>query len=320
MLIFMSSLTALPAAPSRAFETAEKTATKTAETTASETTDPETARSEWTGAQPVDPDRTAPMERPEWVEPVERDAAADPGTTGSTAGTTPPAPEEPEEPEGSKEPEASAADPRRRRLTLALRALAVIAGAAGLVWMYLALPAPAAGLPSDGRTVLVVFAATLACWTLTRLDDTFVGTAAVAVLIVAGVVPHEHFLGLLGSDTVWLLVAACVLAAGLERSGLPARDPHALLVRPATVRRLVHLVTAGVVLTALAIPSTSGRAALALPVFLALAKVFAERPAVVRALALVFPATILLSAIATLIGAAAHLIGNGFLEAMTGSG
>src|SRR5690606_39897333 len=48
--------------------------------------------------------------------------------------------------------------------------------------------------------------------------------------------------------------------------------------------------------------------------------VFAERPAVVRALALVFPATILLSAIATLIGAAAHLIGNGFLEAMTGSG
>src|SRR5690606_32736565 len=197
----MSSLTALPAAPSRAFETAEKTATKTAETTASETADPETARSEWTGAQPVDSDRTVPMERPEWVEPVERDAAADPGTTGSTAGPETLAPKEPEEPEGSEEPEASASatDPRRRRFTLALRALAVATGAAGLVWMYLALPAPAAGLPSDGRTVLVVFAATLACWTLTRLDDTFVGTAAVAVLIVAGVVPHEHFLGLLGS-------------------------------------------------------------------------------------------------------------------------
>ncbi|MFW5418891.1 anion permease [Nocardiopsis sp. CNT-189] len=318
---------------------------KAAEKAEAEAAEPGTARPEWSGPHPIDLELTQPFRRDPAPEPAgpeepraerpeggseEPDAESTipeltrPGArVGGPAEPAGPAgePSEPSEPSEGAGPPASeeAAAPRRRAAT-ALRVLAAAAVAAGLVWMYFALPAPSAGLSSDGRTVLVVFAATLACWTLTRLDDTFVGTAAVAVLIIAGIIPHEHFLGLLGSDTVWLLVAACVLAAGIERSGLPARAAHALIVRAGTVRHLVHLVTAGVVLTALAIPSTSGRAALALPVFLALAKVFAERPAVVRALALVFPATILLSAIATLIGAAAHLIGNEFLEAMAGGG
>jgi hypothetical protein len=49
-------------------------------------------------------------------------------------------------------------------------------------------------------------------------------------------------------------------------------------------------------------------AALALPVFPALAKVLADRKRLVVMLALLFPTVILLSAVATLIGAGAHLI------------
>src|SRR5690606_36766047 len=73
-------------------------------------------------------------------------------------------------------------------------------------------------------------------------------------------------------------------------------------------RSLVHLLTAALLATAFAVPATSGRAALALPVFLALARVLADRPALVRMLALLFPTVILLSAVASLIGAGAHLI------------
>jgi di/tricarboxylate transporter len=81
---------------------------------------------------------------------------------------------------------------------------------------------------------------------------------------------------------------------------------------------LVHLTTAALVVTAFAVPATSGRAALALPVFLALAKALADRRRLVVMLALLFPTVILLSAVATLIGAGAHLITVSVLWEATG--
>jgi di/tricarboxylate transporter len=84
------------------------------------------------------------------------------------------------------------------------------------------------------------------------------------------------------------------------------------------VRQLVHLTTAALVVTAFAVPATSGRAALALPVFLALAKALADRKRLVVMLALLFPTVILLSAVATLIGAGAHLITVSVLWEATG--
>ncbi len=85
-----------------------------------------------------------------------------------------------------------------------------------------------------------------------------------------------------------------------------------------TVRQLVHLTTAALVVSAFAVPATSGRAALALPVFLALARALADRKRLVVALALLFPTVILLSAVATLIGAGAHLITVSVLWETTG--
>ena len=259
---------------------------------------------------------------------MSRYTAAPDETAESGTGAAAPA-AAPDEPE-AQVPETSAAagaDPtvpmapaaRRGWAAYAGTAAAIAAVAAGTLAAAVLLPA-GSGLTAGGRTVLAVFTAAVLCWTLTRADDTFIGMAAVTALIAVGVLPYGDVLGLLGAEAVWLLVAAGILAAGIEAAGLPARAARALIGRATTVRGLFHLVTAGVVLTALAIPSTSGRAALALPVFLALARVFGDRPTVVRALALLFPATILLTAIATPIGAAAHLIGDEILRGMTGSG
>ena len=64
--------------------------------------------------------------------------------------------------------------------------------------------------------------------------------------------------------------------------------------------------------TAFVIPSTSGRAALMLPVFLALAqRIDSQR--IVRALALLFPTVILLSAAGSLTGAGAHIVAVDFM-------
>jgi di/tricarboxylate transporter len=79
-----------------------------------------------------------------------------------------------------------------------------------------------------------------------------------------------------------------------------------------TVRSLFLGLTGVIAATAFVIPSTSGRAALMLPVFLVLAeRIGCER--VARALALLFPTVILLSAGGSLIGAGAHVVAADFI-------
>lgn len=199
---------------------------------------------------------------------------------------------------------------------------------AGRAWVALALPVlvvlylvlAGTDLPQDARNTLVVFAAAVLAWAFSGLDDTYIGLAAAVALVLLGAIGSDPFFAALGGETIWLLVAAFVLAHGLTRTGLPTRFAILLCARASTVRGLAHLTTAMLILTALAIPSTSGRAALALPVFLALAAALAQRPAVVRAFALLFPTVVLLSAVATLIGAGAHLISNQLLATATGDG
>lgn len=175
-------------------------------------------------------------------------------------------------------------------------------------------------LTGGGVCTLAVFAIAVLAWMTGRLDDTFVGLAAVCTLVLVGIVPSETLFATLGSETVWLLIAAFVLAAGLTRTGLPTRLAILLCSRAGSVRGVTHRITAALVGTALAVPATSGRAALALPVFVALATALADRPAVVRALALLFPTVILLSAVATITGAGAHLITSQLLEQSVGDG
>lgn len=164
---------------------------------------------------------------------------------------------------------------------------------------------------------LVVFAAAVLLWVCTPLDDTFVALAAVAVLLLCGVLPASS-LAALGSSTTWLLIAAFVLAAGVTASGLPARLATWLLGRARTVRGLAHLTALALLITAFFVPSTSGRAALSLPVYAELRGRLNSR--VARAFGVLFPSVILLTAVATVVGAGAHLITNSLLEAATGQG
>ncbi|MFI0263114.1 SLC13 family permease [Streptomyces sp. NPDC017056] len=191
--------------------------------------------------------------------------------------------------------------------------LLAVAAALGVVWS-------GAGPSAQAAIALTVFAGATLAWVSGRGDATFVGLIAVLVLVAAGTVAPERLFAGLGNETVWLLIAAFVLAAGIGATGLPARAALALCARARTVRQLFHLVAAALVLTAFALPATAGRAALVLPVFTALAASVRERVTVVRALSLLFPAVVLLSAMATLTGAGAHLITSQLLAGTTGDG
>ncbi|GGP35674.1 SLC13 family permease [Streptomyces calvus] len=172
----------------------------------------------------------------------------------------------------------------------------------------LAVPGNFPGLSGEARLTLVVFALATCAWIGTPIDDTYIALGAGLALTVTGVISSDTLFGTLGDSTVWLLICAFVLAAAVARTGLAGRAAAFLVGGARTVRQLTHLTTAALVVTAFAVPATSGRAALALPVFLALAKALADRRRLVVMLALLFPTVILLSAVATLIGAGAHLI------------
>lgn len=164
------------------------------------------------------------------------------------------------------------------------------------------------GLPADGALTLSVFLVAIWLWIFSPLDDTYVALGAALVLVATGVVADDDLFASLGEDTVWLLLTAFVIAAGVTASGLATRVAGFVVAGAGSLRQVFHLSTGVLVATAFAIPSTSGRAALALPVFVALASVLASRRRAVVALSLLFPSVILLSAVASYLGAGAHLI------------
>ncbi|SCX45418.1 anion transporter [Klenkia marina] len=217
---------------------------------------------------------------------------------------------------------------RAGRLRHALATRIGCTGAAGLVGLAVlaaallatALAGLLGGLPPTAAWTLAVFALATWAWVATDLDDTAVALAAALLLAVTGALDTDVLFGGLGDEVVWLLVAAFVLGVAVAGSGLADRAAGHLLARARSPRGLFQLTTLALVGTTFAVPSTSGRAALALPVFLVLARVLADRPQLVRGLALLVPTVVLLSAVGSLLGAGAHLVTSAVLEEATGDG
>ncbi|WID94918.1 SLC13 family permease [Bosea vestrisii] len=175
----------------------------------------------------------------------------------------------------------------RAALRLGLPILIAI-GLAAAIWF---------GLPLDvrARLALTVFALAIVGWCLTSIDDTLIALAAAAALVLCGLTHARNLHAALGNELTWLLIGAFIIAAVLRASGLTERLASVVLSRARTVRTLFLATTGVIVATALFVPSTSGRAALLLPVYLALAAAIDDNR-VRRALALLFPTVILLSA------------------------
>lgn len=185
---------------------------------------------------------------------------------------------------------------------------AAVAGAA--IWFQ------AASLAPDARIVLIVIVCALIGWVATRLPDSLVALLAALSLVVMGAQPPEALTDTLGAQIVWLLLAAFVIAAVVKEAGLVER-----LVAPLTrsgPRVLPFFLVTGLAISATAflLPSTSGRAALLLPVFMGLRATLPDRR-LIKPLALLFPTAILLSAGGSLIGAGAHVVA---VEAIVATG
>jgi solute carrier family 13 (sodium-dependent dicarboxylate transporter), member 2/3/5 len=168
-------------------------------------------------------------------------------------------------------------------------------------------------MPSIARLALVVFALAIVAWSVLKLPETPVAIAGGLALIGLKATTPAHFYAGMGDDLIWLLIGAFILAAVLKSSGVAERFALKAIEGAGSVQALFIRLTWVIIATAFVVPSTSGRAALLLPVFLTLASAI-KQPSLVRALALLFPTVVLLSACASLLGAGAHLVAVDFIS------
>ncbi|MEM7030983.1 MAG: SLC13 family permease, partial [Chloroflexota bacterium] len=162
-------------------------------------------------------------------------------------------------------------------------------------------------LDAYARISFIVFGLCIIGWTMTDIDNTYVALLGAISFSLIGFDQPTQFFETLADPIVWLLIASFIISAAVTASGLSTRLMIIIVQRAKTVSHLFYLLTVVLILTAFMIPSTSGRAAIMLPIFITLSHSIQDR-STVRALSLLFPTVILLSAIASLIGAGAHLV------------
>ena len=205
-------------------------------------------------------------------------------------------------------PPAIHADDRPTAPQYALRRW--VAGALAVAAVLL--PPAAAGASFTALATLAVFASALAAWVVLRLPDALVALAAAFAMVLVGAASEEQLFAALGDPLIWLLLGAFVIGAVLTATGAAQALVQRATRRAARFDRLAYRLTGAIAATALVIPSTTARATLLLPAFVALAAALPGQRQV-RALGLLFPTVILLSASGSLLGAGAHLIAVDFM-------
>jgi len=173
-------------------------------------------------------------------------------------------------------------------------------------------------LPASARTALFVFGLAVVLWSTTSINAAYVALAAVVLLVLAGGASQEKLFSALASDVVWLMIGAFVLGAAVQGTGLAARLTGLVTRRARTVGQMFWLVTTALWPLTFLIPSTSGRAAVALPVFHSLGAAAGGDARVTRAMALLIPTVILVTTVGALTGAGSHLVANDLLERVAG--
>jgi sodium-dependent dicarboxylate transporter 2/3/5 len=175
------------------------------------------------------------------------------------------------------------------------------------------------GMAPSARHALEILLLAMIGWTLTPLDDAFVAVAAAVAMTVFVTGRPEALFATLGNEVIWLLLASFLLAAAFRATGAADRLVALAAARLRSVRMLAHALTAIILATAFVVPSTSGRAAMMAPAYVAIAPHCAGRRQR-TAFALLFPTAILLSAFASPLGAGAHLLALEMMERQSGTG
>ncbi|GAB4497039.1 MAG: SLC13 family permease [Saprospiraceae bacterium] len=176
------------------------------------------------------------------------------------------------------------------------------------------------GLPDlsmSGKIALLIFLSAIWAWTFTKTDATLVAVLAALAMSVAGLTKGKMPLAGLGDPFIAFVIAGFMLGGAYKITGLSERIAEWFAARSHSVERLFYLLTAALVLLSFVIPSTSARAAMLMPVYVAVAGAI-DNANVRKGLAVLFPTVIVLSCVTSYLGAAANLMTADFIEQFSG--
>ncbi|OZI11831.1 sodium:solute symporter [Bacillaceae bacterium SAS-127] len=175
----------------------------------------------------------------------------------------------------------------------------------------------ATSMTMEAKWSLFSFGCAIILWTTTSLNSAYVALGVVLFLVVTGTAKQELLFESLASDVIWLMIGSFILGGALQVTGLAEKLTNLVISRAKNVTSLFTLLTIVVQLLAFFIPSTSGRAAVLLPVFHSLTTEIGSRR-LTKAMAILLPTIILVSTSSTMIGAGSHFIALDMLKEFSG--
>lgn len=182
----------------------------------------------------------------------------------------------------------------------------------GLHLFFLAAILLADGLDYPAKISLFAFLSAMVLWVATKIPAGFVAVSLIAFVILMNAAEPELLYESLSEEVVWLMIGSFIIGQAVKESGLAERLTLVLLRKSKKKEPLLAGISAVLFATVFFIPSTSGRAALAMPIISQLSQKYTEKEQ--QVLVLLAPVVILMSTSAALIGAGSHLIGIGLLE------
>ncbi|KKI91195.1 citrate/succinate antiporter [Bacillus sp. SA1-12] len=168
------------------------------------------------------------------------------------------------------------------------------------------------GLDYRAKISLFAFLSAMTLWITTKISAGFVAIALIVFIVIMNAGEPDLLYHSLSEEVVWLMIGSFIIGEAVKRSGLAERLTLSILSKSNRKSNVLLGLSSVLFASAFFIPSTSGRAALSMPIMKQLGQKFSTKEQSV--LAILAPIMILMSTSATLIGAGSHLIGIGLLE------
>lgn len=181
---------------------------------------------------------------------------------------------------------------------------------------YLMIIASTAQLGYAAKVSLFAFLSAMTLWVTTKIPAGLVAVSLLLFIVLFKAGKPELLYHSLSEEIVWLMIGSFIIGEAVKQSGLASRFVESILKYSNNKNNVLSGVVTALFASAFFIPSTSGRAALSMPMLQQLGSRFSPKEQSV--LAIIAPVVILMSTSATLIGAGSHLIGIGLLEKTAG--
>src|SRR3954470_6219506 len=167
-------------------------------------------------------------------------------------------------------------------------------------------------LDYEAKISLFAFLSAMTLWITTKIPAGFVAISLILFIVIMNAENPDLLYNSLSEEVVWLMVGSFIIGEAVKQSQLAERLTLSILRKCHKKNNVLLGVSSILFASVFFIPSTSGRAALSMPIIQQLSEKFSTKEQSV--LAILSPVIILMSTSATLIGAGSHLIGIGLLE------